>query len=156
MKTKEPGNSGQHAWNAISILAYAVLTALLGYGIYRTGQDIEALKTRELLLLMLATYRLTRIIVFEKIFKFFRDFVKTRSVNPLFNTLRAIITCPWCAGVWVALFILAFYFLVPYGRLFILLLALAGVATFIILLSNILGLKIEKDQGSLKGSQGEE
>ena len=64
----------------------------------------------------------------------------------LIGTLSSIITCPWCAGVWVTLFSVIFYFLVPYGVLLVYLLALAGVASMVILLSNLLHMYTERRQ----------
>ena len=153
MKRNEIDRPIQHAWNAASIIVYAALFVILGYGIHKDGQNIEDLKVRDILILILATYRLTRIVVFEKIFKLFRDFVKSNAENTVLNTVKAIITCPWCAGVWVALIVVAFYFLVPYGKLFIFLLAISGVATFIVLLSNLLSLKIDKEQSALRDNE---
>ena len=60
---------------------------------------------------------MTRILVFEKIFKYLRDVLKKREDLYVIGTFHSIITCPWCAGVWVTLIIVVFYFLVPYGYL---------------------------------------
>jgi hypothetical protein len=150
MKTIENNSPAQHAWNAVSLIVYAILLVVLGYGLKESGQDIDQLRTRDIIFIMLATYRLTRIVVFEKIFKFFRDMVKSRPSSKIMNTLRAIITCPWCAGVWIALIIVGLFFLVPYGRLFVFLLAVSGIGTFIILLSNWVSLRIHHEQKDLK------
>jgi hypothetical protein len=150
MKTTESNSPAQHAWNAVSLIVYAILLVVLGYGLKKSGQDIDQLRTRDIIFIMLATYRLTRIVVFEKIFKFFRDMVKSRPSSKIMNTLRAIITCPWCAGVWIALIIVGLFFLVPYGRLFVFLLAVSGIGTFIILLSNWVSLRIHHEQKDLK------
>jgi hypothetical protein len=89
---------------------------------------------------------MTRILVFEKIFKYFRDVLKKREDLYLIGTLSSIITCPWCAGVWVTLIIIVFYYLVPFGVLLVYVLALAGLASIVILLSNLLHMYTEGKQ----------
>ncbi|RLD91023.1 MAG: hypothetical protein DRJ13_17720 [Bacteroidetes bacterium] len=60
--------------------------------------------------------------------------------------MHSMVTCPWCAGVWVTLFIIVFYFLVPYGALLVYVLALAGLASMVILVSNLLHMYTERRQ----------
>ena len=100
--------------------------------------------------MILATYRLTRLLVFDSIFKLFRDFVKARARYLIFYVTREIITCPWCAGVWACIIIVAIFFLVPFGKLLILLLAISGVASFIVIFVNMLGLTTEEKQHRVK------
>ena len=71
--------------------------------------------------------------------------LKKREDLYVIGTLHSIITCPWCAGVWVTL-LLVFYFLVPYGAVLVYVLALAGVASMVILLSNLLHMYTERKQ----------
>jgi hypothetical protein len=84
--------------------------------------------------------------------------MKKREGLYVIGTLHSIITCPWCAGVWVTLVIIVFYFLIPYGVLIVYVLALAGLASMVILLSNILHMYTEgkqrihqRDKGSSNG-----
>lgn len=142
--------SKQNAWNFASLFIYFILLSITGYFVQQNGFNINELSIKELVIIVLAIYRLTRIIVFEKIFKYFRDFVKARKNFKIFNTIVSIITCPWCAGVWVSLLMFIFYYLVPYGKLLVYILALAGVASFLILLSNLLALKVEEKQAGRK------
>jgi hypothetical protein len=101
-------------------------------------------------LMVLASYRLTRILVFDKIFKLFRDFFRAHQRLYIFFVIKEIITCPWCAGVWVALTIVAIYFLVPFGQLFIILMAISGVASFVVIMVNYVGLSTEEKQFDMK------
>jgi hypothetical protein len=110
------------------------------------GINITEITTRDLIILILASYRLTRIVVFEKIFKFFRDFIKNYNRYYFFSTILFIITCPWCAGVWMALVTIVFFYLVPFGNLLIYAIAIAGVASFIVQGSNLMGLHLEAKQ----------
>jgi len=134
------------AWNFWSAFVFFGLVVLVGYLLGKKGVNIEEMTFKEALLIILASYRMTRILVFEKIFKYFRDVLKNREDLYLIGTLSSIITCPWCAGVWVTLVIIVFYYLVPFGVVLVYVLALAGVASVVILLSNLLHMWTDRKQ----------
>lgn len=134
------------AWNFWSAFIFFGLVVFVGYLLDKKGVDIEDITLKEAIVIILATYRMTRILVFEKIFKYLRDVLKKREGLYLIGTLNSIITCPWCAGVWVTLVIIVFYFLVPYGNLLAYVLALAGIASIVILYSNMLHMRTERKQ----------
>jgi hypothetical protein len=134
------------AWNFWSAFFFFGMVVLVGYLLEKNGVDIEDITLKEAIVIILASYRMTRILVFEKIFKYFRDVLKKRESNYVIGTLSSIITCPWCAGVWVTLTIVVFYFLVPYGNLLAYVLALAGIASIVILYSNMMHMKTEHKQ----------
>lgn len=141
------GSDSKHqAWNFWSAFIFFGLVVLVGFLLKKKGIDIEELTLKEAIVIILASYRMTRILVFEKIFKYFRDVLKNRENLYLIGTFSSIITCPWCAGVWVTLTIIVFYFLVPFGTLLVYVLALAGIASIVILYSNILHMKTESKQ----------
>ena len=143
--------SGRHKfWNFLATIIYIILFILTGYIFKRKEINIEEIRLWEMFLLALATYRLTRILVFDKIFKFFRDFIRSKSKLYLFYVVREIITCPWCAGVWTAMLIVVVYFLVPYGKLLIYLLAISGVASFFVIFVNYFGLSTEEKQHKVR------
>ena len=140
-------NERKHqAWNFWSAFVFLSAVFLVGYLLKKKGVDIEAMTFKQALVLILASYRMTRIIVFEKIFKYFRNVLKKRENYYVIGTIHSMITCPWCAGVWVTLVIVALYFLVPYGILLVYVLALAGVASMVILVSNLLHMYTERRQ----------
>ena len=143
-------NSKQNAWNFASLFVYFLLLVVVGYLLDKEKIDVTQLTFRDLIFITLATYRLTRIVVFEKIFKFCRDFVKAHQDYKVFNTIRFIITCPWCAGVWMALVTVVFYLLVPYGKFLVYILAISGVASFLVMLVNAIGLVVEEKQSKVK------
>jgi hypothetical protein len=105
------------------------------YTINAFGKSISQLGWSDTILLSLATYRLARMIVYEKVFSLFRYFIGKKISSPLGMSLNYLITCPWCTGVWVALFLFDIYFLVPYGNILVYLLAIAGIATPLVQLS---------------------
>lgn len=153
-------NERKHqAWNFWSAFVFFGAVVLVGHLLKEKGVDIEKITVKEAVVIILASYRMTRILVFEKILKYLRNMLKKREDLYVIGTLHSIITCPWCAGVWVTLVIVVFYFLVPYGVLLTYVLALSGVASMVILLSNILHMYTEgkqrihlREKGSSNGS----
>lgn len=143
-------NNQQKRWNFWATLFYILCVAGLGFTLDRKEVSLADFTLGNIILMILATYRLTRILVFDKIFKLFRDFFRTRQRLYFFFVIKEIITCPWCAGVWVALVIVAIFFLVPYGELFVVLLGISGVATFVVILVNYIGLSTEEKQFEMK------
>lgn len=139
-------NTKQNALNFASLFVYFALLLFVGFLLKRKGFSVTDLSVREIIIIMLASYRLTRILVFEKILKFFRDFVKSNQRYYILNTVRFIITCPWCAGVWITLIIIVFYYLIPYGIFLVYILAISGVASFLVLIANLVGLSVEGKQ----------
>jgi hypothetical protein len=140
-------NERKHqAWNFWSAFVFFGAVLLVGYFLKKAEIDIRDLTMKEAVLVILATYRMTRILVFEKILKHFRDALKRRENLYVIGTIHSMVTCPWCAGVWVTLVILVFYFLVPYGALLVYVLALAGLASMVILVSNLLHMYTERRQ----------
>ena len=134
------------AWNFWSAFFFFGLVALMGYLLEKKGVDLREISFKESVIIILASYRMTRILVFEKIFKYLRDALKKREGLYVIGTLSSIITCPWCAGVWVTLTVIVFYFLLPYGVLLVYVLALAGIASLVILVSNLLHMWTEGKQ----------
>jgi hypothetical protein len=142
-------------WNFLATLFFIAMVILVGFLMDKNGKKIDDIKLIDLTMMALATYRLTRILVFDKIFKLFRDFIRSRSRLYLFFVIREIITCPWCAGVWVALVIVVLFFFVPYGKLFIYLMAISGVASFFVVFINNIGLSTEERQHRVQQLQKE-
>jgi hypothetical protein len=140
-------NERKHqAWNFWSAFVFLGAVILVGYLLKQKGVDMTELTFKEALLIVLASTRMTRILVFEKILKHFRDALKKRENLYVIGTIHSMVTCPWCAGVWVTLFVIVLYFLVPYGTVLVYVLALAGLATVVILLSNLLHMFTERKQ----------
>ncbi len=140
-------NTRENAWNFASLFLFFALVAVTGYFMKAGNIDIIDITTTDLIILTLAIYRVTRVVVFEKIFKYFRDFVKANNRAYFMRTLCYIITCPWCASVWITLVMVVFFFLIPYGVLLVYLMAISGVASFLVMLSNYLGLSVyEKEK----------
>ncbi len=137
-------------WNLVSLLVYAALAAATGYFFEKYGKGFDDVSVWEWVIMALATYRLTRILVYDRIFKAFRDFIRANERFGLMVSLKSLITCPWCAGVWAALGVFVLQYFVPYGYVLNILLSLAGVGTFILVQVNLIGLKNEKTQAEVR------
>jgi hypothetical protein len=74
---------------------------------------------------------------------FLRDFFEIKEPTGIFFTIKKLLGCPWCFGVWATLITLIIYIAVPYGNMFILLLALAGVGSVMQITANLIGWNAE-------------
>lgn len=149
-ETSNKPNEQQKRLNFVATMFFIACLVGLGFALESKGVTRNDFTTGNIILMILATYRLTRILVFDKIFKLFRDFFRNHQRLYLMYVIKEIITCPWCAGVWVALIIVAIYFLIPFGELFIILLSISGIASFIVILVNFVGLSTEEKQFDMK------
>jgi hypothetical protein len=142
------GNSERkhQAWNFWSAFVFFGLIVLVSYLMRRQGFDIEDMTFKEAVVIVLASYRSTRVLVFEKIFKYFRDVLKKRKDFLVIGTVHSIVTCPWCAGMWMSLIMVVFYYLVPFGDVLCFVMALAGIASLITIISNMMQMNAELKQ----------
>ncbi len=97
----------------------------------------------DLALVVLATMRLTRLVAYDSIFKFFRDWFEGAPYGTFFGTVRQLVNCPWCLGLWFGFSVVFFYFLTPYAWFFILALAVAALASLMQILANLIGWSAE-------------
>ncbi len=157
----------QGVWNFIFSLLFVGLFIAAGWLLFSLGRLPIAISLFDFTLIILATFRLTRLFVYDKVTQFVRDWFVRKTVvseeggdmvvvrqpyvrGPL-RTLHDLLGCPWCFGVWAALAVVFFYYLTPYAWFVILVLAVAGVATFLQLLSNMVGWRAESLKRSVEG-----
>lgn len=98
---------------------------------------ISHISVSDVLFIIIGTYRVTRMVVYEKIFSLFRFPFKKKAGAGLHSSINNLLTCPWCASVWISLFIFDIYYLVPYGRFFVYLMAISAIAAPLVLVGNI-------------------
>lgn len=146
----------QYFWNFVFAVFFAVLVVMgviiLDGEAYKTPGELTLF---DITLITLATWRIIRLFVYDAITKFFReqfwDAKKVRgslilekpATGPR-RTLADLLSCPWCFGAWAAAFTTFFYLLTPWAFYTVLFLAVAAVATFLQLLSNLIGHKAEQ------------
>lgn len=102
----------------------------------------------EVVIMGLASFRLTRLVVYDKICEFIRRpfFDELSEINEsgetevyyipkpkgIKNIIGELLSCYWCFGIWATLFLLLLYWLAPAaGNIFIILLAAAAVGSII-------------------------
>ncbi|WP_400164205.1 DUF1360 domain-containing protein [Brevibacillus sp. TJ4] len=101
----------------------------------------------DLTILVLASFRLTHLIVFDEIASFVRAPFLTVTYEPdatgqLVRTVHikgtglrywigSLLSCHWCVGIWTTAALVALYFHVPLSYPLILILAIAGAAAVI-------------------------
>jgi hypothetical protein len=152
----------QYFWNFVFLVFFSILV-VMGAIILETESRIRLteLTLTDYVLVTLASWRLTRLFVYDTITKFFREqFSDVVKVGKTFKlekpkvgprrTLADLLSCPWCFGVWASATIIFFYLLTPYAIFPVMLLAIGAVASFLQILSNLVGHKAEllKNQSS--------
>ncbi|MFW5792758.1 MAG: DUF1360 domain-containing protein [Bacteroidota bacterium] len=133
-------------WNIVSMFVFTLLFIAIAYVFHKQEINIKETSIIDFILISIATYRMTRLIVYDRLFKLFRDVIRSFEGTGIGDSVKAIVTCPWCAGVWLSLFNVAIFFLIPYGYMFIYVMSIAGIATYLQLGVNILGLTADEKQ----------
>ena len=146
----------QYFWNFVFTVFFLILI-VMGAIILETESRVRFadLSTMDFILMTLATWRLTRLMIYDTVTKFIReqfwDVVKIGKSYALEKpptgprrTIADLFSCPWCFGVWAAAIVIFFYLITPYAIYPILLLAVSAVASFIQILSNMIGHKAEQ------------
>lgn len=150
----------QNVWNFLLSIVFALLLGGSMWVLYQQGSIPTSIPFFDVLLIVLATFRLIRLFGKDTVTAFIRDWFAERNeivldtglvtveyLHPPRGPRRAmseLLGCPWCMGVWCALFVTFFYFLTPLSWYVILILAVAGVATFIQLVANAVGWSAER------------
>jgi hypothetical protein len=153
----------QYFWNFVFGCFFLILVTM-GAIILETESRIRLheLSLTDYILVTLASWRLTRLFVYDGITKFFReqfyDVVKVGKVSQLEKpkvgprrTLADLLSCVWCFGMWASATVLFFYLLTPYALFPVILLAVAAVASFLQIISNLLGHKAEQLKSQSEG-----
>lgn len=147
----------QNFWNIVYSLFFLVVASIMIRSLYlNNGSLPTSVSLANFSLIVLATFRLTRLFVYDKITHFLRDMFLhveesytqegvtyyqkiPRTTGPL-RTAYELLVCPWCFSIWAALFVTYAYFLDPDVFWFpIFILAVSGIATALQLFVNMIG-----------------
>jgi len=155
MKSYTRPKEDQNGWNIFfSVFFVLVLIASLWTLSILRGGYPESISLFDVLIIALASFRITRLVVYDKITRFFREFFMHKKsvekggigyveMTPYTRGIRAtlyqLVTCPWCVGMWSALIATFCYFATQWAWYVLLLLAIAGVSTLIQLSANAIG-----------------
>lgn len=128
----------------------------VGYTLVVTrGGNPQYISVWDATIMALATFRLTRLVVYDAITRWVRDFFEDAKEFTFMGTVKTLINCPWCVGLWFALVVATAYFTSPFLWFFIFVLALAGVASFVQLTANLVGWSAEHRKRKVVGDKGE-
>lgn len=132
-----------HFWHTFLSLFF-IAVALAAFAHLAALERLSAwVPLGDFCLMTLATFRLVRLFTYDSITAFIRDWFVGADPVTFRGSLGTLINCPWCTGLWFSLVIVFFYFLTPVAWYGILILALAAAASFLQLLSNMIGWSAE-------------
>ena len=148
-----PHSRDQQVWNAVLMAVLVFLFFVLSSIVWSVrGYLPYEIPAFDFILLCLATFRAIRLVAYDKIFLFVRDYFE-RSEKGFKRAMFNLLQCPWCVGIWIALGLTFGYFVFPVAWYFILLLALAGVGSFLQIIVNLLGWRAEQIMNEVEGGQ---
>lgn len=159
----------QNFWNIVFSTLFIIFCVILFKILVAVrGSTPTAISFFDLSLITLATFRLTRLFVYDKITRFLRDlffhanetyteegvtyFAKKERMHGPLRTIYELLTCPWCFSIWAAVVVVFFYYLTPDAWLLILILAISGLASLVQLIANQIGWAAEN--GKIQANKG--
>lgn len=157
-QTRRP-HEDQNVWNFIfSIFFLGVLVTVLWEVWGEWGTFPHAVPLFDAVLMVLAAFRITRLVVYDKITRWFRELFVTKQIviedgqhivvitppgSGFRHTVHELLACPWCIGFWSSLIICFCYFIFPWAWFVIFFLAVAGASSFVQISANAIGWKAE-------------
>ncbi|MDD5197465.1 MAG: DUF1360 domain-containing protein [Candidatus Gracilibacteria bacterium] len=127
--------TAEDIWNGIFTLLFLLLFGMLVFWLNLQGPLPHRIEPFDFLLLSFATFRLIRLLTYDKITNFVRAYFGSKD-HSLGRTIFELLICPWCSGIWSALLLIAIFTLFSFGWFFILLLSVAGFASFLQIVIN--------------------
>jgi hypothetical protein len=140
-------------WNIVFGLLFAAIVLKGAWILTSGGNTVPVLSLYDLTLMALAIFRLVRLVSYDIITKFIRDAVADAPRDSFLGTFSQLINCPWCTGLWFSFFVVFAYLMTPVAYPVIIVLALAGVASFFQVLSNLVGWHAEGKKREVLGSE---
>lgn len=130
----------QKLWNVVFMIVFFALLGISFWGL-TDGLDrfrwLYLMTAGDIIIISLATFRVIRLVTFDKIFAFVREWFFVRDAQGMVQkpaggprrTVAELIECIWCTGLWAALFVSVLYFATDVTRFFVIILAIAAIAT---------------------------
>lgn len=156
----------QYIWNIVFGLLFIGLVA---FAVYWLDEQImisrASLSVFDIFLITLAAFRLTRLFGYDTITKWFREqfwdsridesgqLELVKPENGPRRTLADLMSCPWCLGLWFSSTVAFFYLLTPLAYFPTLIFAIAGLASLLQVLANLIGWKAELAKQAAGGDQ---
>lgn len=161
--TKTTYKNTQNGWNFLLTGFFLALFVGAVYILYLLNRVPESITFFETLIITLAVFRLTRLLVYDSVFRFFRDFFVDKGIQKdadgneivvrriykdgIRRTISDLLSCPWCIGMWLSLLVAFLYFVSPYMWFPIFVLAVAGFSSLIQISINLVGWRAEQLKG---------
>jgi hypothetical protein len=142
----------QKFWNEIA-LAFFVACGVLAVVLIARCADmsVSAIGAFDVAMMGLGTFRFAHLLTYDKIFQFVRNlFMDERGGRPKKaargwrRLVCEFLECLWCTGMWSALIVVTAYLLGPWGRFAVIVLAIAGIGSFLQVISNALAASVER------------
>lgn len=159
-------HQGTKRWNVIASLLFGILCIAMYVYFVRHKPENFGISLIDLIVLCFANFRLIRLFIYDNITLFIREFLMDLKVydfndskkyefinskNSLKLTLHKLMNCPWCFGVWITFVSSFFYFTFPFLKIPFVILAISSVASFLILLTNLIGWHAEAKKLEVQG-----
>jgi hypothetical protein len=150
----------QNTRYAVTIITFLILVICAGILFQTFGGSVPTyIEPYDLIILILASFRLIRLFTYDQIMRVVRDMFmnhreftdehgvvmieRTKPTHGAKRALSDLFGCPWCMGIWVSFFTVILYFAFPEARFLALILALAGAASALQIIMNGIGSKAE-------------
>lgn len=130
-------------WNIFFTLFFIYIVYVAFEIATLSGVTPRSVSVWDAFLMMLATFRLTRLVVYDSITRWFRELFDDGKPYTLIGTIKTLVNCPWCIGLWFAVVVSAAYFAAPFSWFFIFILALGGAASTLQIIANGIGWNAE-------------
>ncbi len=156
---KQRPKEDQNFWNFVFSILFLLVLGGAVWVIYQVrGSYPTAVPLFDAVMMGFAAFRMTRLIVYDKITRWFREiFADTVEVERngvvyievkpygrgVRHTIHDLLACPWCIGFWGALIISFAYFVFPWAWYIIFFIALAGLGSLLQITANLIGWKAE-------------
>jgi len=148
--------SEQYFWSFVFSLFFLVLV-IMGAIILETEARINwiDLTTIDYIIMLLASWRLTRLFVYDNITRFLReqfmDVVKVgrgyklqTPKNGPRRLLADLFSCPWCMSIWTSAIVVFLYMITEYAVFPFVLFGLSAVVSFLQIGTNLVGHSAER------------
>jgi hypothetical protein len=120
----------QTPWHIFFTMLYLLLVWLAISSLDAGGKLRREIPTFDFIILVLATFRLIRLFVYDSVTSYIREYLG-QYLSGARKELSMLINCPWCTGIWMALVVFFLYFVNPLFWYFLLIMALAGAGSFL-------------------------
>jgi hypothetical protein len=148
----------QNFWNFVFSTFFIVVLILATVVVHQAKGYPIAVPWFDAIMMAFATLRITRLVVYDKIARWFRELFVCRRVyiedgvevveitprkSGFMRTISDLLACPWCIGVWAALIVAFCYFMFPWAWFIEFFLALAGAGSVLQVAANGIGWRAE-------------